>query len=225
VSLAARGGEIVGIAGVQGAGQGALLRAIAGLDPLDGGTIRVAGGLLPAGNAIVAFEHGIRYAPADRRREGIVPRLSISDNLALSPRVRRACRRLGLRSPDAEREMAREYVRDLDIRPARVDTATQSLSGGNQQKVIIGRVLESDPRVLLVEDPTQGVDVSAKRDIHEALRALAAARHCVIIVASSDFEELLSLADVIHVLRRGRLVASLTAREASYPILLGHALG
>jgi ABC-type sugar transport system ATPase subunit len=225
VSLDARGGNIVGIAGVQGGGQGALLRAIAGLDRVDGGTIRVAGELLPAGNAIAAHERGVRYAPADRRREGIVPRLSISDNLALSPRVRRACRRLGLRWPHTERGMARDYVRQLDIRPTRVDVATQHLSGGNQQKVIIGRVLESDPRVLLIEDPTQGVDVSAKQDIHVALRTLAEARHCVIIVASSDFEELLSLADVIHVMRRGRLVASLPASEASYPTLLGHALG
>lgn len=225
VSLEAHGGQIVGIAGVQGAGQSALLRAIAGLDRVDYGEIRVAGGLLPTGNASAAFERGLRYAPADRRREGIVGKLSISDNLALSPRVRRACRRLGLRWREVERSMGRDYIRELAIRPPRVEAAAESLSGGNQQKVIIGRMLESAPRVLLAEDPTQGVDLSAKRDIHAALRALAAARHCVIIVASSDFEELLSLADVIHVMRMGRLVARLPASEASYAALLGHALG
>jgi ABC-type sugar transport system ATPase subunit len=224
LSFTARGGEIVGLAGVQGAGQSALLRAISGLDPVDRGSVRVAGSALPRGDALAAFRHGVRYAPADRRREGIIGTLSISDNLALSPRVRRRCRRFGLRWADAEREMARQYVRHLDIRPSRVAVATRNLSGGNQQKVVVGRILESEPQVLLVEEPTQGVDLSAKRDIHRALRELAAVRRCAIIVASSDFEELMSLTDVIHVMRGGELVARLPAAEASYADLLAYAL-
>jgi ABC-type sugar transport system ATPase subunit len=120
--------------------------------------------------------------------------------------------------------MARQYVRHLDIRPSRIAVATRNLSGGNQQKVVVGRILESEPQVLLIEEPTQGVDLSAKRDIHRALRELAAVRHCAIIVASSDFEELMSLTDVIHVMRGGELVARLPAAEASYADLLAHAL-
>ncbi len=224
LSFVASAGEIVGLAGVQGAGQSALLRAIAGLDPVDHGTVRIAGSLLPRGDPLAAFGHGVRYAPADRRREGIIGTLSISDNLALSPRVRRRCRRFGLRWADAELGMARHYVRDLDIRPSRVDVAAAHLSGGNQQKVVVGRILESEPQLLLIEEPTQGVDLSAKRDIHRALRELARVRHCPIIVASSDFEELMSLADVIHVMRGGEMVARLPAAEASYADLLAHAL-
>jgi ABC-type sugar transport system ATPase subunit len=224
VSFRARPGEIVGFAGVQGAGQNALLRAVAGLEAVDRGRITLAGKDLPLNHAHEAFERGIRYVPADRRRDGIFGMLSVSDNLALTPRVRQACRRLGLRWPAAEREMARSYVGGLAIRPARVEALARNLSGGNQQKVVIGRVLESGAAVVLVEEPTQGVDVAAKREIHAALRDLAAASQCAVVVASSDFEELLGLADILHVMRMGRLVATLPAGEASYAAILGQAL-
>jgi ABC-type sugar transport system ATPase subunit len=224
VSFRARAGEIVGFAGVQGAGQGALLRAIAGLETVDRGRMTVDGHDLPLNHAREAFERHIRYVPADRRRDGLFGMLTVSDNIALTPRVRQACRRLGLRWPAAERAMTREYVSRLAVRPTRVDALARNLSGGNQQKVVIGRVLESGPAIVLLEEPTQGVDVAAKRDIHESLRDLAAQRHCAVVVSSSDFEELLALADTIHVMRMGRLVATLRRGEADYATILGHAL-
>ena len=112
----------------------------------------------------------------------------------------------------------------LDIRPAEPETRIAALSGGNQQKVALARAFEGQARVLLVEEPTQGVDVAAKAEIHRLLRRLAVERGCAVLIATSEFEELLGLADEIHVMRSGRVAKTLTRAEASYELILEHAL-
>ena len=162
--------------------------------------------------------------PADRRGAAIVTSLSVRANLCLGDRVRRSVRRFGLRWPREERAMAQDYIKRLSVRPPYAEARMSALSGGNQQKVAIARALEGDARVLLIEEPTQGVDVGAKAEIHALLRRVAAEKDCVVIVATSEFEELIGLADDIHVMRGGRIAASFPGAEATYHRILENAL-
>ncbi len=161
-NLNAAGGRITGIAGVQGSGHGHFLRALAGVDTTNGGEIALDGRSLPLGSVRQAVKEGILLVPADRRGAAIVPSLSIRANLCLGDRVRSAVRRFGLRWPRQERVMARDYIKRLSVRPPDMEHRLGALSGGNQQKIAIARALEGNARVLLVEEPTQGVDVGAK---------------------------------------------------------------
>ena len=208
-NLAASAGRIVGIAGVQGSGHGHFIRAIAGVDAANDGEIILDGRKLPAGiGAARGTGRGVLLVPADRRGAAIVPSLSVRANLCLGGRVRRSVRRFGLRWPREERKMAQHYIDRLSVRPPYAELRIGALSGGNQQKIAIARALEGDARVLLIEEPTQGVDVAAKAEIHSLLRRVAAEKDCVVIIATSEFEELIGLADDIHVMREGHIVAS-----------------
>jgi ABC-type sugar transport system ATPase subunit len=129
-----------------------------------------------------------------------------------------------MRWPRRERAMASHYVERFDIRPARTGAIAGLLSGGNQQKLALARAQECDPRVLLVEEPTQGIDVHAKAEIRALLAEAARERGCCVLVASSEFEELLGLADVNHVMRAGRLVGVLQGEDATYREILAAAL-
>jgi ABC-type sugar transport system ATPase subunit len=162
--------------------------------------------------------------PADRRRAGIVPSMSVRDNIIFSGRVRKLCRRFGLRWPVHESAVAQYYARELNVRPPGIHVKTGNLSGGNQQKVVIARALEASASVLLVEEPTQGIDVGTKADIHMLLTNVARQKGCAVVVASSEFEELIGLADTIHIMRLGRLVQTLPGSTATYREILEHAL-
>jgi ABC-type sugar transport system ATPase subunit len=223
-NLVASSGHIVGIAGVQGSGHGHFLRAVAGMDAADGGEIILNDRQLPLGSVRHAVQQGILLVPADRRGAAIVTSLSIRANLCLGDRVRRLVRRFGLRWPREEGAMARHYIDQLDVRPRNTEARVGSLSGGNQQKIAIARALEGDARVLLIEEPTQGVDVGAKAEIHSLLRRVAAEKDCVVIIATSEFEELIGLADDIHVMRQGRIVANFSGADATYHRILENAL-
>jgi ABC-type sugar transport system ATPase subunit len=120
--------------------------------------------------------------------------------------------------------MAQHYINLLTVRPPDAEFRMGTLSGGNQQKIAIARALEGDARVLLIEEPTQGIDVGAKAEIHSLLRRVAAEKDCVVIIATSEFEELIGLADDIHVMREGRIVASFPGSEATYHRVLENAL-
>ena len=215
--------QIIGIAGVQGSGHGSLLRAIAGVDRTASGGVTVDGQLIRSG-VCAAFRRGIFLVPADRRGAAIVPRLSIRENIVLSGRVGAALRRFGVRWPARERRMARSYVDLLGVRPPNAEAKIGTLSGGNHQKVALARALESNARVLLVEEPTQGIDVRTKSEIHRLLRQVARERDCAVVVASSEFDELIGLAHTIHVMRLGRLVKTLPGAGVTYRQILEHAL-
>jgi ABC-type sugar transport system ATPase subunit len=224
VSFSASPGEVIGIAGVQGSGHGHLLRAIAGVDEIDEGTVRIGRRSLRRGSIRQSFECGMLLVPADRRRAGIVPSMSVRDNIIFSGRVRKLCRRFGLRWPVHESAVAQYYARELNVRPLGIHVKTGNLSGGNQQKVVIARALEASASVLLVEEPTQGIDVGTKADIHMLLTNVARQKGCAVVVASSEFEELIGLADTIHIMRLGRLVQTLPGSTATYREILEHAL-
>jgi ABC-type sugar transport system ATPase subunit len=224
VSLDVREHEIIGIAGVQGSGHGQLLRAIAGAARPSAGRIEVDGETIALGSPRAAYTRGVLLVPADRRGSAIVPRQSVRDNIMLSGRIRRACRRFGLRWPGAERRMAKTYVDMFSVRPPQTEARIGTLSGGNQQKIVLARALESDARVLLIEEPTQGIDVRTKAEIHALLRQVARERNCAVVVASSEFEELIGLAHTIHVMRLGQLVKTLPGVGVTYREILEHAL-
>jgi ABC-type sugar transport system ATPase subunit len=224
VDLDVREHEIIGIAGVQGSGHGQLLRAIAGVDPVSSGEVRVDGRSVALGSPRAAYCKGVLLVPADRRGSAIVPRQSIRENIVLSGRVRERCRRFGLRWPGAERRMAQSYIDMFSVRPAQTEAKIGTLSGGNQQKVALARALESNARVLLIEEPTQGIDVRTKAEIHALLRRVARERNCAVVVASSEFEELIGLAHTVHVMRLGRLVKTLPGEGITYRKILEHAL-
>ena len=223
VSFAADHGQIVGIAGIQGSGHADLLRVLAGVEPWSAGSVMIFGRPLRSGSLASAFGEGLMLVPADRRNSAILPRLSVQENIAVNCRVRRACRRFGFRSLAQERTMARQHIRRMSIDPPRYQTPARELSGGNQQKVALARALEGNAKVLLLDEPTQGVDVRSKSEIHDLLRN-EAKRGRTMVIASSEFEELLSIADVIHVMRLGRLQKTLVANERDYRALLHWAL-
>jgi ABC-type sugar transport system ATPase subunit len=222
VSLSVRPGEIVGVAGVQGSGHGHLLHAIAGLDLYVAGRVTIDQAVVPPGSIRAAYEAGAILVPADRRNAAIVPMMNLRTNLVLP--IRSSTRRLGVRLLRNERNAARRYIKLFSIQTPNMETLASSLSGGNQQKLALARALESSPRVLLLEEPTQGIDINAKDEIRLLIQRLADEERVAIVIATSEFEELLELADVIHVMCLGRLVATMPAAEASYAAILHHAL-
>jgi ABC-type sugar transport system ATPase subunit len=217
VSLTVNGGQVVGVAGVQGSGHGDLLHVLAAARPFDEGEVEVFGRSLP-GSVAKAADLGVALIPADRRGGAIVGARSVLDNVALSARGR-----FGLRMARAERRLAGEYVTALDVRPPNLRALVGTLSGGNQQKVALARALASHARILLLEEPTQGIDINAKAEIRALIRQLAAEGRSV-VVATSEFEDLADLADVVHVMCLGELRTTLTADEVTYEEVLRHAL-
>lgn len=162
--------------------------------------------------------------PADRRGSSIIADMSIRANLAVSGRSRAGMSRWGIRKQACEREMTRTYIERMSIRPNAQDALLGQMSGGNQQKVAIARALDAEPEVLLIEEPTQGVDVGTKADIHDLLREAATLRNCAVVVASSECEELLELCDSIAVMRIGKLTAPELASAMDYKSLLARVL-
>jgi ABC-type sugar transport system ATPase subunit len=206
--------EILGIAGLHGAGRTELLRAIAALEPPASGEVSVDGAVVRRPNVRKMLTSGVALAPEDRRREGIVPLLGVDENLVNShwERVTRA----GSIQHRAMADHADELIARLGVRTARRDTPIGTLSGGNQQKIVIGKWLDARTKVLLLDEPTRGIDLHAKEQIFELIRQLADEGLGVILV-SSEFEELTALCDTILVLRGGsvaeRLDASVTTPE------------
>ncbi len=214
VDLVARGGEIFGIAGVEGNGQRELVEAIAGMRAPVSGSVSIGGtdttGLSP--RRVEAL--GVGHVPEDRGKHGLVGIFPITDNLVLNRYQRQPFATRGVMQRDAIAEHAREQVRAYDIRTPSVDTACGSLSGGNQQKVVVARELSEDLRLLLVSQPTRGLDVGSIEFIHSQIVARRDAGAAVLLV-SAELDEILSLSDRIGVLYRGRLVAVMDRADAT----------
>jgi ABC-type sugar transport system ATPase subunit len=221
VSLTVRRGEIAGIAGVQGSGHGHLLHTIAGLDPYDRGAILIDDAPLVPGSLRDSYAAGVILVPADRRGSAIVPAQSIRSNVVLPTRTR--AKRWGVRRLRAESAVTRRYIGLFGIRPPSIQALAAGLSGGNQQKMALARSLEATPRVLLLEEPLQGIDVNSKVEISELIKRFAS-EGLAVLVATSDFEDLIGLADTIHVMCLGRVSATLPGEEATYSEVLRHAL-
>ncbi len=219
VSLGLRAGEIIGVAGLAGAGRGALLRAIMGAVPRLGGVVRLDGKVVPARPA-AAWARGIAYVPRERRSEGLLMRKSITDNVMLPYLANFA--QLGIFvDPRRQTQTAKDLAQEVGLRATGPGQPCEALSGGNQQKVVFARALAGKPRVLILDEPTRGVDVAAKADIYQLLRRLSA-EGVAILMASSDLPELLGLADRIIVLQEGRRRHLLENHDMTEADLLAH---
>lgn len=197
-------GEIVGIYGLLGSGRTELLEALAGLGTLAAGEVRVAGGRVSVGSVAETIAAGIALVPEDRQRDGLVPELSIRENMSLASLAEFT--RGGWLRRRAEAARAREIATQMRIRARDLGLKVTTLSGGNQQKVVLARCLMRRPRVLLLDEPTRGVDVGAKAEIYSLLRGLSA-KGLSVLFATSEIEEARTLADRVLVMVRGALVA------------------
>lgn len=219
-----RKGEIVALAGLVGAGRTEIVRSIFGLDPLDSGEVFLPDGTFGGDDPSHAVRAGVAMVPEDRKTQGIVPEMSVRDNLLLSS-LGQCTGRMGfLDSKRIAERVARSY-QHLDIRPTNSeDRLVQTLSGGNQQKVIFARAVESGARLLILDEPTAGVDVGAKSEIHQLIFRLAGEGLGVLLI-SSEMEEVAELADRVLVVREGRIVSELPGHSASSFELVARALG
>jgi rhamnose transport system ATP-binding protein len=221
VTFTLRAGEILGLAGLVGAGRTELARTLFGLTPADDGTILVRGKPVRIDSPRRAVELGIAYVPEDRRRHGVIPEMAVGANITLAALSHLA--RYGFLDFGLEREIAARYVAQLAIKTSSLSAPVSTLSGGNQQKVALGRWLATRPSVLILDEPTQGIDVGAKAEIHGLMGELAA-QGLAIIMISSELPEILGMSDRIAVMRGGTVAAILDRAEATQARILALAL-
>jgi ribose transport system ATP-binding protein len=212
VDVTVRPGEVVGLGGLLGAGRSETIKAIAGALPLDAGEVEVAGRRVGRRSAAAAVRAGIAVLPEDRKAEGIVATLSVRENIALAvlPRLARS----GVVSENKVDGIVRTFIERLRIKVASPDQLVGELSGGNQQKVLLARLLATSPKVLLLDEPTRGIDVGAKAEVQSLIDELASHGLGVVLV-SSEAEELVEGADRVIVLRDGAVVGELTGDAVS----------
>jgi erythritol transport system ATP-binding protein len=217
VSLKLRAGEIVGLYGLMGAGRSELFECLMGLHPNSIGRIGVDGERLDRASIARRIQRGIALVPEDRQREGLVQALSVKDNLTLAS-IGRFAKFFNL---DLGREAAaaREMIRRMTIKVSSPDVEVTALSGGNQQKVVIGKALMTEPRVILLDEPSRGVDVGAKMEIFRSMRRLSD-QGLAILFATSDLKEVLGLSDRIIVMSKGKITGEFTRGEASEAALI-----
>jgi len=222
ISLTLRGGEILGLAGLVGAGRTELARTLFGLTPADDGQILLRGRPVVIDHPARAVELGIGYVPEDRRRHGVILEMSVAANTTLA--VLRKIATGGWLKFAKEREIAYSFVQRLGIKTASLASPVGTLSGGNQQKVALARWLATDPSIIILDEPTQGVDVGAKSEIHRLMGELAS-RGMAILMISSELPEILGMSDRIAVMHDGGIVAQLDRAEATQEKILELALG
>jgi ribose transport system ATP-binding protein len=221
-SFEVRSGEIFGLAGLIGAGRTDLLRTVFGLDALAAGEVHVAGAPAGAATPRARWSQGVGFLSENRKEEGLMLRRSIADNLTLTKLG--AFGRGGWVGGGRQRRAAQRWIEDLRIKCTDASQAVGELSGGNQQKVALARLLEHPARILLLDEPTRGIDVGSKAQIYELISRLAEAGKAVVVV-SSYLPELLGLCDRIGVMRRGELVAVRPRAEWSEHEIMCAALG
>ena len=212
VSFAVRRGEILGLAGLVGAGRSEIARSLFGIDPYDGGEVLLAGAEFRPRSPRRALRRGLAYLPEDRLGQGLVQMMSIATNtsLAVLPQLTRG----GFLRPWLERRLARRFIDQLRIKASSAGQEVRTLSGGNQQKVVLSKWLAAEPRVLILDEPTRGVDVGAKADVHRTISHLAA-QGLAIVLISSELPEALGMSDRIVVLREGHVAAELERTQAT----------
>ncbi|AOS66164.1 sugar ABC transporter ATP-binding protein [Actinoalloteichus hymeniacidonis] len=206
IDFEVRAGEVVGISGLVGAGRTEVVRAIFGADRYDSGTVEVAGTVLPGGNIGAAMRAGIGLVPEDRKGQGLVLNSSVGENMGLV--TLRSATSAGLVDRSGQARRAAEMAGKLRVKHSGANQTIRELSGGNQQKVAIGKWLLSDPKVLMLDEPTRGIDVGAKVEIYELINALTDSGHAVLLV-SSELPEVIGMSDRILVMAHGRITGEL----------------
>lgn len=222
INLSIRAGEIVGLAGLVGAGRTELARTIFGLTPADRGEIVLREKSIRIDSAAQAIQSGVAYVPEDRRRHGVIPDLAIGANITLASLDRLA--QFGSLNFRREREIAVDYTHRLGIKTPSIFAPVATLSGGNQQKVALSRWLVTRPSLLILDEPTQGIDVGAKAEVHELMTELAA-QGVAILMISSELPEILGMSDRIAVMSGGTIVSTLARAAATQENILALALG
>jgi rhamnose transport system ATP-binding protein len=222
VSFSLRRGEILGLAGLVGAGRTEVARAIFGIDPLDAGKIVRDGQSLRIRTPHEAMNAGLAFVPEDRQHQGLVLEMAIADNATL-PFLRRLTR-FGLVSRKRERRIADDYTRRLQVKAAGLDQPARALSGGNQQKVVLAKWLATDPQVLILDEPTRGIDIGTKAEVHRIISGLAAGGMAILLI-SSELPEILGMADRVLVMHEGRITGEFTRDEADQETIMRAATG
>jgi ABC-type sugar transport system ATPase subunit len=221
VSFALHAGEIVGLAGLRGAGRTELARAIFGADPIDAGAIFVDGEQVQISSPRDAVSHGIGLVPEERGIQGLLLNLSSAQNV---PLVRMARQGGWVLRPEQERKLALDYARRLQIRVADVAHSVRGLSGGNQQKIVLAKWLEAGVSVLILDEPTRGVDVGAKHEIYRVVRDLCRQGMGVLLI-SSELPEVMAMSDRILVMHEGTITAEVDGPTATEELLMNAAVG
>jgi ribose transport system ATP-binding protein len=222
VSFDAGKGEILGFAGLVGAGRSELAKAIVGLDPVGECEVKLGSQTLSIQSARDAIDHGIYLVPEDRRGEGLVTAMNVCHNISL-PSLK-TFTRFGLIQNGRERAAAQTQVESLKIKTPNVDVLAMNLSGGNQQKIVLGKWLAMQPKVMILDEPTRGIDVGAKAEIYRLMRALAD-QGTVILMISSDMEEVLNVSDRIAVMHEGQITGVLERADCAEQNIMQLAVG
>jgi rhamnose transport system ATP-binding protein len=222
ISFEVRAGEIVALAGLVGAGRSEVARAIFGIDRSDAGRVEMLGRTLPRAKPTAAMEAGIAFVPEDRRQQGLVLDLSIARNATMTRM--RSLTRAGLIRGRAESGLAREWATRLQLKFHRLSDPVAFLSGGNQQKVVLAKWLATEPKLLIVDEPTRGIDVGTKAEVHRLMSELAASGVAVLMI-SSELPEVLGMADRVLVMYEGRLTGELSRDEANEESVMRAATG
>ncbi|MFD9795779.1 sugar ABC transporter ATP-binding protein [Streptomyces sp. NPDC059070] len=222
VGFEVRAGEVVGLAGLVGAGRTEVARAVFGADRYDSGTVHVGGAPLPRHDVGAAMDAGLGLVPEDRKGQGLVLDASVQENLGLV--TLRSATRAGLVDRKGQRTAAARIAGELGVRMAGLGQPVRTLSGGNQQKVVIGKWLLADTKVLILDEPTRGIDVGAKVEIYQLINELTASGHAVLMI-SSDLPEVLGMSDRVLVMAQGRIAGELPAHLATQEAVMELAVG
>lgn len=205
-------GEIVALAGLVGAGRTEVARAVFGVDPYDTGKVLLNGRLLRPNRPKAAMDAGIGLVPEDRRKQGLVMELSVARNVTLT--LRHVLAKMGIISGRKEHTLAAGWTKTLQVKAGSLDNAVSTLSGGNQQKVVLAKWLATQPKLLIVDEPTRGIDVGTKSEVHRLLSDLAG-QGIAILMISSELPEVLGMADRVIVMHEGRITAKFSRAEAT----------
>ena len=222
ISFSVRSGEIVGIAGLVGAGRTELLQTIFGVTPAVGGTMKLEGRELNPQTSLEAIDSGVVLAPEDRKRHGLVLEMSVRENTSLA-RLRQD-QKVGMIDFRGEAELAEKTIKKMNVKTPHAEQIVQYLSGGNQQKVVLGKWLAMNPRLLLLDEPTRGIDIGSKQEIYRLMEELAASGVAVLFV-SSEMEEVLGMADRALVMHEGAISGELTRDQLSEEAIMQLATG
>jgi|694.fasta_scaffold25859_5 ribose transport system ATP-binding protein len=222
ISFEVRGGEIVGMAGLVGAGRTEVVETLLGIRPALGGRVFVDGKNYPLGNPKQAIQAGLALVPEDRRHQGLMTAMSVEDNLVVVSLENRS--RLGWIDRKGDRQAAQSQVDSLKIKTPHLQQTAAYLSGGNQQKIVLGKWILNEPKVLMLDEPTRGVDIGAKQEIYMLMEKLAAEGVAILFV-SSEMEEILGMADRVLVMHEGRISGELPRAQLSEEAIMELAVG
>jgi len=222
INLEVHKGEVVGITGLVGAGRSEMAQAVFGINPPDSGEIYIEGKQVHIKSPSEALKHGIAYIPESRQTQGLVLQKTVEANITL-PMLKKYVNKVGIVDRKKQRESVDKWVEMLDVRPNDPDMLAMQLSGGNQQKVVIAKWISTEAKILIIDEPTNGVDVGAKAEIHQIIRRLASEGTAVIVI-SSELPEILSVSDRVVVMRKGHIAGEFINRDLTQETIMSKAV-